>query len=289
MAEEDAMMDLALMGVSVAVGGAKVLSDVTLTVRPGEVVALLGPNGAGKTTLLRAALGLIAVDAGTVRLGGDDPRALPPAARARRCAYLPQTREASWPVRVRDVVALGRFAHGAAPHRLSPPDRAAVDEAIAACDLGPLSARRIDELSGGEQARVHIARALAAHAPLVLADEPAAALDPLHQDRVMRLLARFAREGGAALVVMHDPTLAARHADRLVWMAGGRIVNDGPPRATLTPDTLARVYGVRAEVIDRPDGPVAVILGDAAPAPIPGELPAPVPGDPPTPVPGGSP
>jgi iron complex transport system ATP-binding protein len=258
------MTDLICTDLSLAVGGAVIAQGISLTIRPGELVALLGPNGAGKTTLLRAAMGLIAPAGGTVRLGGDDPRALSPAARARRCAYLPQTRQAAWPVRARDVIALGRFAHGAAPHRLSPADRAAVDAAIEACGLTALQHRAVDALSGGEQARVHIARALAAHAPMVLADEPAAALDPLHQDRIMRLLRRFADEGGAALVVMHDPTLAARHADRLLWMAHGAIIADGPPRATLTPQTLARAYGVRAEVIDRPDGPVAVILGDAS-------------------------
>jgi iron complex transport system ATP-binding protein len=264
MAEPHADMGLAIEGLSVSLGGRAVLRAATLRVAGGELVALLGPNGAGKTTLMRAALGLIAPDAGQVRLAGADPRALAPAARARRCAYLPQSREAAWPVRARDVVALGRFAHGAAPHQLAPADRAAVDRAIAACGLEALQDRRIDALSGGEQARVHIARALAAEAPVLLADEPAAALDPLHQDRVMRLLARFAASGGAALVVMHDPTLAARHATRLAWMAGGEIVADGPPRATLTPAVLARVYGVRAEVIARADGPVAVILGDAA-------------------------
>lgn len=256
------MTDLICTDLSLAAGDAVIAQGLSLSVRPGELVALLGPNGAGKTTLLRAAIGLIAPRAGTVRLGGDDPRALAPAERARRCAYLPQARQAAWPTSARDVVALGRFAHGAAPHRLSPTDRAAVDDAIAACGLTDLQHRALDALSGGEQARVHIARALAAHAPMVLADEPAAALDPLHQDRVMRLLRRFADDGGAALVVMHDPTLAARHADRLVWMAEGRIIADGPPRDTLTPETLARAYGVRADIIDRPEGPVAVILGD---------------------------
>jgi iron complex transport system ATP-binding protein len=258
------MTDLICTDLTLCAGAHVIAENISLTVRAGELVALLGPNGAGKTTLLRTAIGLIAPIAGTVRLGGDDPRALAPAERARRCAYLPQAREAAWPVRARDVVALGRFAHGAAPHRLSEADRHAVDAAIEACGLTALQHRAVDALSGGEQARVHIARALAAHAPMVLAHDPAAALDPLHQDRIMRLLRRFADDGGAALVVMHDPTLAARHADRLVWLAHGAIIADGPPRDTLTPQTLARAYGVRADVIDRPDGPVAVILGDAS-------------------------
>lgn len=242
------MTELVLDGVSVALGGKPVVEGASLAIGPGELVALLGPNGAGKTTLLRAALGLTARRAGTVSLGGDEPRELAPAERARRASYLPQRRPLAWPMRVRDVVALGRFAHGAAPSRLSHADAQAVAGALAACSLAPLAQRRADTLSGGESSRMHVARALAAGAPLLLADEPTTALDPRHQFQVLSLLRRYVDAGNAALVVLHDAALAARFAHRLAWLAGGRLVADGPPASTLTADRLQEVYGVRASV-----------------------------------------
>ena len=181
-------------------------------------------------------------------LAGRDPAHLNPAERARRIAYLPQARPLAWPLRVRDVVALGRFAHGAAPGRLGTDDAAAVSRALASCGLTPLAERLSSTLSGGELARMHVARAMAAEAPLLLADEPTAALDPLHQHQVMRLVRACADAGRGVLVVTHDTAQAARIADRLVWMAAGRLVADGSPEATLTAERLAEVYGVRASV-----------------------------------------
>ena len=156
---------------------------------------------------------------GAVSAAGRDPLRLDPAERARRIAYLPQARSLAWPLRVRDVVALGRFAHGAAPGRLGAEDAAAVSRALASCRLASLADRLSDTLSGGELARTHVARAMAAEAPFLLADEPTAALDPLHQHQVMRLVRAYADAGRGVLVVMHDAALAARAADRLVWMA----------------------------------------------------------------------
>ncbi len=259
------MSALEFSGVGIDVGGRALVRGADLRVAPGELVALLGPNGAGKTSLMRAGCGLLRVAAGAVRIGGDDPRALGPAERGRRLAYLPQAREAAWPVRVRDAVALGRFAHGAAPGRLQGEDAEAVEAALAACALGALANRRIDTLSGGELARAHVARIFASRAPLALADEPAAALDPFHQFAVMALFRAYADRGGAVLVVMHDATLAARFADRLAWMRDGRILADGPPGRTLTPGMLAAVYGVRAQVLDSAAGPVVAVLGAGAP------------------------
>lgn len=255
------MAELVLKNVHVSLGGHVATRDATLSVRPGELVALLGPNGAGKTTLMRAALGALAPESGTVRLGGDDPCTMTAQARALRLAYLPQVRPLSWPIRVRDVVALGRFAHGARLSHLSPHDANAVNHALEACDLIDLADRRSDTLSGGEQARMHVARALAAEAPLLLADEPVASLDPRHQHTIMALFADFVARGGGALVVLHEPSLAARFATRLVWMAQGRIVADGPPAQTLTPARLAEVYGVAARVEITGGAPVVVIEG----------------------------
>ena len=242
------MAELAAYGVSVTLGGHRILHDASLRLGPGELVALLGPNGAGKTTLLRALLGLVQRSGGRVRIGGDDPARLPASERARRIAYLPQSRPLAWPIRVRDVVALGRFAHGASIGRLRGADAAAVERALLACGVGRLADRPCDTLSGGELARVHVARAMAAEAPFLIADEPTAALDPLHRHRIMGLVRACAGGGGGVLVVLHEAALAARFADRLVWLADGRIVADGPPEETLTPQRLAEVYGVRARV-----------------------------------------
>ena len=240
---------------------AQLLHDATLTLAPGELVALLGPNGAGKTTLLRTALGLLPATSGTVTLDGQPLVQVSTAERARAVAYLPQAREIAWPVAVRDVVALGRFAHGATLGRLSPADAAAVECALANCDLLAFADRRADTLSGGEAARMHLARALAGEAALVLADEPVAALDPLHAHQVLGLLRHATRQGQGVLTVLHDLNLAAAYADRLVWMADGRIVADGSVADTLTAERVRAVYGVEAEV--SLDPPNVVVRGVA--------------------------
>ncbi len=242
------MVELVLSNVGVAIQGRRILEDVNLKIGAGEFVVLLGANGAGKTTLLRAALGLTPLASGQVRLDGADPALLKPAARARKAAYLPQTRPLAWPLLVRDVVALGRFAHGAGIGKLKGRDAEAVERALLACELDDLAHRGADTLSGGERARMHIARALAAEAPLVIADEPIAALDPLHAWRVMDLLAQHAADGGAALAVVHDAALAARFASRIAVLKAGRLIADGPPGEVITAGMLAEAYGVQADV-----------------------------------------
>lgn len=237
-----------------------VLRGVSMALNQGELVVLLGPNGAGKTTLLRLLLGLALPERGRALIDGRDSADLAPDERARRVAYLPQQRELAWPTRVRDIVALGRYAFGAAPGRLAETDRLAVERALQACELTSLAERSAATLSGGEQARMHCARALAAHTPLLLADEPTAALDPLHQHRVLRLFRDYADTGGGALLVLHDVALAARYADRLLWLHGGELVGDGSVAETLTTDRLREVYGVVAEVRD---GREVVIRGEA--------------------------
>jgi len=245
---------------SLALRGTTLLDRAALSLQPGELVVLLGPNGAGKTSLLRVALGLVRPDSGHAALGGTDPAALTPQQRARAVTYLPQMRDLAWPIRVRDVVALGRFAYGAAPERLGEADSLAVAQALAACDLLDLADRATDTLSGGELARVHIARALASEAPMMVADEPVASLDPRHQHKVMRLIRGFVDRGGGALVVLHDLDLAALHADRLVWMAGGRTVADGSVADTMTAHWIEAIYGVHA-TITRSEGAIRVLVG----------------------------
>ena len=238
------MAELIATGLGVTRAGKTLLADASLRLRGGECVALIGPNGAGKTTFLRALLGLLPLSGGVRRIDDVDIAAIPPTARARAIAYLPQQRPLAWPVCVADIVALGRFAYGAGPGRLGADDAAAVVQAMSDCDIAHLAHRRGDTLSGGELARVQCARALAARTPFLFADEPVAALDPRHALRVMELLRGYVGNGGGALVVLHELDLAARYADRLVWMKDGRIVADGPPAHTLTPARLADVYGV---------------------------------------------
>ncbi|MCY4016412.1 MAG: ABC transporter ATP-binding protein [Gammaproteobacteria bacterium] len=229
-------------------GGATLVDEASLELRPGEFAALLGPNGAGKTSLLRGVLGLAPTASGRVLLRGRPLRSFSPMERARELAYLPQSRPLAWPSPVRDVVSLGRYAWGCAPARPGVEDVRAVDSALAACDLLALAQRPTDSLSGGELARVHCARAFATRAPLLLADEPVASLDPRHSLRIMELIRGHVGDGAGALVVLHEVALAARFADRLIWMRGGRIVADGPPAETLTAERIAEIYQVRAEV-----------------------------------------
>lgn len=248
---------LNLRDVSVALGGKRVVEALSLSVARGESVALLGPNGAGKTSLLRAALGLIRIEQGEARLHGEDPARIAPRVRATHAAYLPQRPQTIWPVSVERLVALGRFAYGAAPDRLKPRDQAAVDAAIAACDLQRLRARRMDEISGGEKARAHLARALAQGAPLLLLDEPTAGLDPAQALGVGDILRAHAANNGAALFSTHDVSLAARIAHRIVVLKQGRVIASGGPHQALTPATLEAAYGRRARV-ERTDFDMAV-------------------------------
>jgi iron complex transport system ATP-binding protein len=242
---------LAADAVSLRRGNRNLLDAVSCHLGGGELVVLLGPNGAGKTSLLRVLLGLERPDEGLVTLGGQPVARLDPLTRARSLAYLPQQQELAWPLTVRDVVALGRYAYGAAAGRLSAEDRRAVNRALSDCELETLAARDATTLSGGEQARMHCARALAVEAPLLLADEPVAALDPLHQHRLMALLRRRADVGQGVLVVLHDVALAARYADRLLWLKSGRLLAAGGVDETLSAARLREVYDVAARVNGR--------------------------------------
>lgn len=232
-----------LENVSVTLGGRKALDAVSLQITPGRIAALLGANGAGKSTLIRALFGLMPLTSGHATLGDRDARALGVRERALRAAYLPQRPQAVWPVPVKQLVALGRFAHGAAPDRLAPRDQQAVDAALVSCGLTELRARRMDEISGGESARVHLARALAQGAPLLVLDEPTAGLDPAQSMAVGEILAAHAKAGDGVLVATHDIGLAARVAHEVMLLGGGRVLAQGAPREALTPEVLHRAFG----------------------------------------------
>tara|TARA_Y100000052_G_scaffold22253_2_gene22911 strand:- start:8499 stop:9263 length:765 start_codon:yes stop_codon:yes gene_type:complete len=230
--------------------GKALFHDIDITLAAGQFACLLGPNGAGKSSLLRALTGLQPLDIGEVTLMGAPLATMSTSERARRVSYLPQTRPLAWPIEVEQAIALGRFAYGAQPGRLSSTDAAAVQSAIQQCGLTGFETRRTDTLSGGELARVHIARALASEAPVMLVDEPLAALDPRHQLRIMTILKEYCEQGGCVLAVLHDVSLAARYADRLLWMKEGKIESDGTPAETLTPATMADVFEVDVTISD---------------------------------------
>jgi iron complex transport system ATP-binding protein len=240
---------LVLDRVGVTVGGQALVSGVAADLQGGALVALLGPNGAGKTTLLRAIAGLMPAE-GAITLDGAALARLSPRERAQRIGYLPQGHQAHWPLPARDIVALGRYPHGAGdPSRLSAPDAAAVAEAMARADVSAFALRDVRTLSGGERARVMMARVFAVGAPVLLADEPTAALDPRHQLAIMAALKAEAERGALVLAVTHDLVLAARFADQALLLHEGRLVADGAPANVLTAARLEQVYGVRAEAM----------------------------------------
>jgi iron complex transport system ATP-binding protein len=233
---------------TVAFGDTVALAEVTAFVGAGELVGLVGPNAAGKTTLVRALAGLLQPAEGTVTIHGRSLTSVGRRERARTIAYLPQAAQPHWPIAVERVVALGRHPRLGPWQQPTAADRAAVDQAMRAADVAYLGSRPASELSAGESARVMLARALASEPLLLLADEPVAQLDPYHQIRVMELFQARAAAGLGVLVVLHDLTLAARFCDRLLLLHQGRIEASGPPRAVLTPELLARVYGIVAEI-----------------------------------------
>jgi iron complex transport system ATP-binding protein len=249
---------LAATGLSVRLARKVIVEGASLELRTGELVVLLGPNGAGKTTLIRALAGVLPSD-GRIEIGGRPLAACSLRERARRIAYLPQGHITHWPMDVASVVALGRHPHADAFARPTEDDRIAVNAALTATGLEPLAARSVTSLSGGERARVALARALATQATILLADEPTMSLDPRHQLVVMELLARVAHGGTAVLAILHDLALAARFADRVLMMDRGRLVADGPARDVLTPDMIATVFGVEAAMTETGVGIIPIL------------------------------
>lgn len=244
------MSALELIGATAVLGGRTVLDAVSLAVEAGEMAAVVGPNGAGKSSAIRALAGLLPLTGGQARLGGADVATMTARGRSERAAYLPQERRIAWNLPAVEVAALG------APF-LS--ETAALDRARAALaevEAGHLADRGVAEMSGGERARVLLARALATDAEALLADEPTAGLDPDAQLMVLDRLRTRARAGRAVLVSLHDLALAARFADRIVVLDAGRKVADAAPMLALTPAVLAQTFGLAGRWVEGPDGPL---------------------------------
>lgn len=233
-------------------GSRVVLESIDLKLRSGSVTAVLGPNGAGKSTLLSCVAGLLAPARGDIELDGVSLHSMPPMQRARRIAFLPQTPEIAWAVDVETLVSLGRIPFQGLSSEQE--DRAAVARAMERTQVTQWSNRVVTTLSGGERARALLARVLAGESDWILADEPFTGLDPSHQFEAAELLRSVADHGGGVILTIHDLTLAARIADRVVILDGGRVVADGPPQTALTPDILHDVYRVDAQWLVDPSG-----------------------------------
>ena len=247
-----------VLGLSAGYGRTRVLDSVRLTVEPGGWLAVIGPNGSGKSTLLRSVLGFHPHQ-GQVRVDGVPMTGMPRRERARSMAYAPQTPVLPEGVSTREYVTLGRTPHRpllAAPRGV---DRQVVADVMDRLGLGPMAERQLTTLSGGEQQRAVLARALAQQPRVLFLDEPTAALDLGHAQQVLDLVDRLRRQDGLTVVsTLHDLTLAGQYADRLALLSGGRVAAEGQPDDVLTSAALRTHYGARAEVVHGPHGPAVL-------------------------------
>lgn len=239
------MTTLSIQNLSLTIDRNRLLDDVSLSIGTGELVGLIGPNGAGKSSLLRAITGNLQGWEGAIDLDGQPLDAVSRQDRAKAIAYLPQAHEGLWPISGRRLVMLGRLPHLGPFSGATDQDYALVEQILRDVDALAFADRPVTHLSGGELARIWLARALAVQAPLLLADEPIAALDPAHQLATMSLFHNAVKQGQGVMVVLHDLGLAARLCDRLVLMDRGKVVADGTPQNVLTADRVAAVYKVR--------------------------------------------
>jgi iron complex transport system ATP-binding protein len=257
-------MRLETRGLHVRLKAREALVGLDFAARPGEMTAVIGPNGAGKTTLLRVLAGLLPPAAGTVLLDGRGIADWQPRELARSLAYLPQERVVHWALNARAVVALGRLPHQPLGVSESVEDARAIAQALATMDVVHLAERPVSEMSGGERARVLVARALAQEPRALLADEPASGLDPAHQLGLFRTLAQLASEGRTVVVALHDLSLAARFCHSIVLMQAGRAVAAGAPPEVLRSEHLASVYGIQGHYAVL-DGVPVVLATDLLP------------------------
>lgn len=229
---------------SVRLGRRLAVDRATIPILPGRVTVVIGPNGAGKTSLLRAIAGLVQPCSGSVTLDGRDIASIEAKERARRIGYLPQNGSPAWNLAGRELVSLGRLPHRDRRAGRSETDNATIDAALAATDTVHLADRRLKEMSGGELARVRMARVLAGRPDWILADEPLANLDPPHQRDILALFRASAAAGTGVIIVLHQLNAAARVADDVVLMREARIIASGVRELTLTPEQLEQTFGM---------------------------------------------
>jgi iron complex transport system ATP-binding protein len=243
---------LAVENLALDRGGVRVIAQLSAALEPGRITAIVGPNGAGKSSLLLGLAGLLAPACGRAMLEGRDLAHMAPRARARAIGYLPQEPAIAWDVAVETLVALGRL-----PWR----DRGeeAVEGALAALDLAALRHRPVSQLSGGERARVLLARVLAGEPRWILADEPLAALDLAHQLALVAHLRDCARAGQGVVMVLHDLAVAMNHADRVLVLKNGHLIADGSPSLALGSDVIAQGWGVSAQWLGEPEAKALVV------------------------------
>jgi len=262
------MSGLVVTDVTVTADNRPLVAAAGFTAATGEVTGLIGPNGAGKSTLIAAIGGLRRLASGSIAFDGADLAGRPPAERAQFCAYVEQVATTPERLTVRDAVGLGRLPFQS-PWQARPGahDEAVVAAALAALGLADFAGRLYNTLSGGEQQRVQIARALAQEPRLLLLDEPTSHLDIQAQLLVLDMLRRRAATGCTIVLALHDLNLAARSCDRLIVLKAGRIAADGRPADILTPELLLGVYGVHASVVKLPGSPHPLVVYDRPAAP----------------------
>lgn len=263
-------MSLAAAGLRLRYGPREAVAGVDLTVEHGEIIALLGANGSGKSTLLRGLARQLRPSAGVVELDGKALAAWPTMQFARRVGLLSQAHEGAGDLTVAQLVAMGRHPHQGFLSMPSTADRVAIERALDETGLLPFATRRVGELSGGERQQVWFALALAQSPDYLLLDEPTTYLDLANQLRTLELVARLNRERGLTVVMaLHDLGQAARYAQRLVLLRGGRVIADGPPNEVLTPATVQAAFGVEVEILRSPGGVPVVAPLRAMPSPAP--------------------
>jgi iron complex transport system ATP-binding protein len=257
-------MILKLQALSCGYAGIPVLHHIDLQVDPGEILAVVGPNGVGKSTLVRAASGSLRPLSGQVMVGGEDLSRMEASSRAQRVSVVSQAINLPEAFSVMDVVLMGRTPYLNWFERENQNDRAIASSALERTEMLGMSERRMGELSGGEQQRVLIARALAQSAPVMLLDEPTAHLDLRHQERLLQLIRSLCvEEQLAVLVTLHDLNLVARLANRVALLSNGGIHTQGAPGEVLKPDILAQVYGVQIHVMSHPlNGNPLILAGE---------------------------
>jgi len=254
MSEQTPLIELDSVGL--ALDGRAIVKNVSMQVFPGEVLALVGPNGAGKSSILSVMAGDVRATSGTATVGGKHVGKYRPGEAARVRSVLMQSNQVSFPFTVQEVVEMGRAPWARTPEVAN--DDALIQDALRLADVEHLVERRFNQLSGGEKARVSLARVLAQRTPVMLLDEPTAALDLRHQESVMAAIRTFANAGCAVVVVLHDLSIAAGYADRIAMIVEGKLDAIGTPDEVIVADRVSRVYGVDVDIesVGNPQRPV---------------------------------